>query len=150
MTQLTFALATEDDIDAIHRLELEIFAMPWRREFFVTEVRGSGRFNLVVRRGDAIAGYLFAMWFLDEMHVMKIAVAADERRRGIARQLMDRAEEFAAGRGITMISLEVRQSNVEAQAFYTSIGFDAAYRRPRYYPDGESAVVMIKRLAARA
>ena len=33
-----------------------------------------------------------------------------------------------------------------AQDFYASLAFKPAYVRPRYYPDGESAVVMLREL----
>ena len=135
-----------DDIDAVHRLEEEAFPAPWRREFFESELRGSGRFNLVARRGDEVIGYLFAMWFFDEMHVNKIAVRESERRQGVAIALMDKCFAFAAKNGIKSISLEVRQSNEGAQAFYRFLDFAPKYVRPRYYPDGEAAVVMTKEL----
>ena len=42
--------------------------------------------------------------------------------------------------------LEVRKSNESAQAFYRHLSFESSYIRPRYYPDGESAVVMTRRV----
>jgi len=89
---------------------------------------------------------VFAMWFFDEMHVNKIAVAERARRQGIANALMQRCLDFARANGITTISLEVRQSNSGAQGFYEYLGFHAHYVRPRYYPDGEAAVVMVRKL----
>jgi ribosomal-protein-alanine N-acetyltransferase len=59
---------------------------------------------------------------------------------------MKRCSDFASANGITTISLEVRQSNRGAQAFYKELGFAATYVRPRYYPDGEAAVVMVREL----
>ncbi len=135
------------DIDAIHRLEMRCFHSPWRREFFESELRSEGRMNLVARRGKAVVGYLFGMWFFDEMHVNKIAVAEEERRRGIADALMDRCMEFARAHEIMTISLEVRKSNSGAQEFYKHLDFAPMYVRPRYYPDGEAAVVMVRQLA---
>ncbi len=135
------------DIDAIHRLEMHCFHSPWRREFFESELRSEGRMNLVARRGKAVVGYLFGMWFFDEMHVNKIAVAEEERRRGIADALMDRCMEFARAHEIMTISLEVRKSNSGAQEFYKHLDFAPMYVRPRYYPDGEAAVVMVRQLA---
>lgn len=143
---LTFDVPTTADVDEILTLERRIFFAPWRREFFVSEVNASGHFNLVARRGAAIIGYLFAMWFLDEMHVNKIAVAEHERRQGVALALMRRADAFARRHGIHTISLEVRESNAEARGFYERIDFEAAYRRARYYPDGEAAVIMVRRI----
>lgn len=141
---LTIERAVAADVRAIHALEQRCFPAPWRREFFEGEITNDGRYNLVARRDGVIVGYLFAMWFMDEMHVNKIAVDASARRRGIALALMQRCTAFAVEQGVTSISLEVRQSNDEAQQFYTFLGFEAEYIRKGYYPDGEAAVVMMK------
>lgn len=144
MPDLEIGLATDADIDAIHRLELASFPAPWRREFFVSELHGSGRLCLVAKRGGVLAGYLFSMWFLDEMHVNKIAVDERERRAGIATKLMDCSLDFARQHRIRTISLEVRKSNSGAQEFYKQLDFEPQFVRPRYYPDGEAAVVMMR------
>jgi ribosomal-protein-alanine N-acetyltransferase len=142
---LVIAAAGPEDLDAIHRLEMSSFPSPWRREFFESELRGSGRFALTAKRRGGLVGYLFAMWFFDEMHINKIAVEEHERRQGIAMKLMDRCLSFAAGHGVKTIALEVRRSNSGAQEFYKVLDFEPLYLRPRYYPDGEAAVVMIRK-----
>lgn len=141
---LTIERATAADVRAIHALEQRCFPAPWRREFFESEIINDGRFNLVARLDDSIAGYLFAMWFEDEMHINKIAVEEAMRRQGVALALMQRCTAFAIEHGVTSMSLEVRRSNDEAQQFYTFLGFEAEYIRKAYYPDGEAAVVMVK------
>ena len=138
--------ASMKDIDAIHRLESAAFPAPWRREFFESELHASNRLNLVAKRDGKVIGYIFAMWFFDEMHVNKIAVAERERRKGIAVALMEDCFAFARRQGISRISLEVRQSNRGAQEFYEFLDFEALYLRPRYYPDGETAVVMVRKI----
>jgi ribosomal-protein-alanine N-acetyltransferase len=147
MTDYEIGEAEPSDLDAIHSLEVSCFPSPWRRDFFESELRGDSRFHLVARRAGQLIGYLFAMWFFDEMHVNKIAVAESERRKGIADALMDRCLEFARDNGVNTISLEVRQSNRGAQAFYEHLDFEPTYVRPRYYPDGEAAVVMVRQLS---
>jgi ribosomal-protein-alanine N-acetyltransferase len=136
--------AHADDVDAIIALEERCFPNPWRRDFFESELRGSGRYNLVARKHGRVAGYLFAMWFFDEMHVNKVAVDERERRQGIALALMGECLRFAKANRIKTISLEVRKSNEGALEFYRFLDFEASYTRPRYYPDGEAAVVMVK------
>ena len=141
---VSIQFATARDVAAVHKLEEASFPAPWRREFFESELYASGRFNLVARRGNVVIGYLFAMWFFDEMHVNKIAIDAAERRQGIAQGLMERCIEFARAHAIKTISLEVRKSNHGAQSFYKQLDFASSYLRPKYYPDGEAAVVMTK------
>src|SRR3982751_3945980 len=139
MDELEIRGAAKADVTAIHRLEESAFPTPWRREFFESELRAEGRFNLVATRRDHLVGYVFGMWFLDEMHINKIAVVEEERRRGVAAQLMDRCFEFARKNGVKTMSLEVRKSNSGAQQFYKRLDFRASYVRPKYYPDGEAA-----------
>jgi len=143
---VAIALAADADLDAIHRLEVASFPAPWRREFFESELHASGRFCLSAKQGPTLVGYLFAMWFFDEMHVNKIAVDESARRLGIANTLMAQCLAFARRQGVKTISLEVRQSNDGAQAFYKQLDFAQSYVRPRYYPDGEAAVVMTRKV----
>jgi [ribosomal protein S18]-alanine N-acetyltransferase len=144
MAEVEIEPATRGHVAAIHRIEEESFPAPWRREFFVSEISAEGRFNIVAKRSGQVVGYLFAMWIFEEMHVNKIAVDATARRLGIADTMMARCLDFARANGIESISLEVRQSNHSAQAFYRHLEFEASYLRPRYYPDGEAAVVMTR------
>ena len=146
MREVVIELATQADVAAIHRLEAESFPHPWKREFFENELRASGRLSLVACRGTSLLGYLFAMWYFDELHVNKIAVAENERRHGIASALMHECLRFARRQRIQQILLEVRKSNSGAQDFYRHLGFDPSYVRQRYYPDGEAAVVMMRNL----
>lgn len=146
MGDVEIRIATPADVDEVHALETRAFPSPWRRDFFESELRASGRFNLVARRDGVLIGYVFAMWFFDEMHVNKIAVEERARRKGIAAELMDKCIRFARANRIKSISLEVRKSNSGAQEFYQRLDFTASYTRPRYYPDGEAAVVMMKNL----
>ena len=146
MAGLIIERAAADDVAAIHALEQRCFPAPWRREFFESEISHPGRFNLVVRRDGGIAGYLFAAWIVDEMHINKIAVDEKARRQGIALALMERCTAFAVAQGVTSIWLEVRQSNRDALEFYRVLDFEAEYIRKGYYPDGEAAVVMTRDL----
>ncbi len=134
------------DLDAIHRIEAASFPAPWRREFFQAELHADGRFTVVARRNGDVIGYLFAMFIFDEMHVNKIAVDERFRRQGIADLLMARCFEFAEKNDVRTIALEVRQSNTGAQEFYRHLDFESSYLRPRYYPDGEAAVVMVREM----
>ena len=75
-----------------------------------------------------------------------LAVAEEVRRRGIAVAMMNRCLQAARSRDVQLLSLEVRQSNQAAQDFYRFLGFEPSYVRPRYYPDGEAAVIMTRRI----
>ena len=147
MSALVEALTVRDvrpaDLDAVTELERISFPIPWKREFFASEVGQAHRFNRVVRApGGILAGYVFCAFAGGEIHVNKIAVDPLYRRRGVARLLMKDVLDFSARIVAEEIYLEVRPSNVPARNFYMALGFRDVGRRPQYYADGEDALVM--------
>jgi ribosomal-protein-alanine N-acetyltransferase len=85
---------------------------------------------------------------LDELHVLDVGTAPDRRRRGAGRRVVEALLAAAAGRGCVRAMLELRESNAPARALYESLGFVVDGRRPRYYPDGEGALLMTCPLGA--
>ena len=147
MSALAAPLALRDvravDLDAIAELERVSFPVPWKREFFASEVGAAHRYNRVVLAPDgSLAGYVFCAFAGGEVHVNKIAVDPAWRRKGVARLLMAEVLAFASRIAAEEIYLEVRPSNAPARNFYTGLGFRDVGRRPEYYADGEDALVM--------
>jgi ribosomal protein S18 acetylase RimI-like enzyme len=50
-------------------------------------------------------------------------VAAEGRRRGVGRALMDRARRHAEGTGACRLTLETMSDNHEAKRLYVSLGY---------------------------
>jgi ribosomal-protein-alanine N-acetyltransferase len=142
--------ARRSDLDAVAELERISFPVPWKREYFEAEVGAPFRRNLVARdeRGR-LAGYVFCAFAGGEIHVNKIAVSPAARRQRLATRLMDEILLFANDIRAEEIYLEVRVSNAPARRFYEGLGFVEAGLRPRYYLDGEDALVMVFRLPIR-
>lgn len=135
------------DVRALERAEKQCFVDPWPAQFFLTEMFAPGRFQRVLVDPDGtLVAYLFAAWQYLDLHVLKIAVLPEHRRQGLAQRLMAAAHAHAARNAGETLTLEVRPSNRSAIALYERLGFSDVGRRPRYYPDGEDAVVMTRRL----
>jgi ribosomal-protein-alanine N-acetyltransferase len=84
---------------------------------------------------------------LDEIHLLKIAVAPRWRRRGIATWLLGFCFGLAQRRNARKVYLEVRRSNGSAIDLYDKVGFQIIGTRPKYYTDtGEDALIMMKSL----
>ena len=88
-------------------------------------------------------GYFIAMEAVDEMHLLKIAVAGEWQGRGYGRMLMDKAIEIARELDMQSMILEVRPTNEPAVALYKNTGFKTIGVRKGYYVDTkEDALVM--------
>ena len=93
-----------------------------------------------------MVAYLFCAWQYLDLHVLKVATLPQFRRAGLARRLMALAEDHAVEMSGESLTLEVRSSNVEAIALYETLQYQQVGTRAAYYPDGEDAVVMTKRI----
>jgi [ribosomal protein S18]-alanine N-acetyltransferase len=133
-----------DDVTAVHEIERLSFATPWPAYAFEQELRGNrlARY-LVARAGETVVAFAGLWLMVDEGHITTFGVHPDWRRQGIGRQLLLHLAELAVEIGAGHMTLEVRVSNLAAQALYRSFGFEVAGRRLRYYTDdGEDALVM--------
>jgi ribosomal-protein-alanine N-acetyltransferase len=77
-----------------------------------------------------------------EGYITNVAVLPECRRKGIASAVLQKMIDDSLAEGVTDITLEVRVSNVPAIALYKTFGFEEAGVRPRYYQDGEDALIM--------
>ncbi|HEX4229939.1 MAG TPA: ribosomal protein S18-alanine N-acetyltransferase [Bryobacteraceae bacterium] len=97
------------------------------------------RYDCIVAEIDGqVAGFLVSRSVHLEREILNLAVAPEWRRRGIAKTLL----EHHLAQGGTHF-LEVRESNLAAQALYRTLGFREVGRRLGYYDrPAESAIVM--------
>jgi [ribosomal protein S18]-alanine N-acetyltransferase len=141
---LTVDRMRADDLDSVVAIERASFTMPWSRGAFLYEMEKNRVARcLVMRDGSSVVAYLCLWEIGDELHVTNIAVDPAVRRKGIGRSLLQGVLDDARQRGLRLVALEVRPSNIEARALYESFGFRVVGRRRGYYYDtGEDALVM--------
>ena len=93
--------------------------------------------------GDSVAGFLGAWYMVDEAHIVSIGVRRGYRGKGIGELLLICAIEQAAARKVSILTLEVRPSNLIARNLYRKYGFKERGVRKAYYADDrEDAIIM--------
>ena len=134
------------DLPGVISIERRAFTSPWSLSMFVLELAKPDGVCLGAH-DHGLLGYLVWARYDEAYHLMNIAVDPDQRRRGVARALIDAMlERIGADANVT---LEVRVSNAGAIALYESYGFRGVGSRPRYYADnGEDAMIMWRTNAA--
>lgn len=143
----------EEDVRQIHEIETLCFAMPWSEESILHDIRENvvARW-LVLDDGEGSVLAYAGMWFvLDEAHVCNVAVHPDHRRKGYGKRIFTALCDMAKANSMALMTLEVRRSNLPAQALYHECGFlDVGYRR-RYYEDNkEDALIMFREFSCEA
>jgi ribosomal-protein-alanine N-acetyltransferase len=144
------------DLPRVVEIEKDGFRHPWSRDLLERELSHAWSTVLLavedrpaasqpgIESMEAVVGFIVFWLVHDEVHVLNIATAREERRRGIGRALMEEAAEAGRRRGATLATLEVRRSNAAAIALYRALGYRQVGVRPNYYAEeGEDAIVMV-------
>jgi ribosomal protein S18 acetylase RimI-like enzyme len=105
-------------------------------------------FGLAVRDGAArvwvargaprgrVVGFLAAAARQRALRVHGLAVANDQRRRGIGRALLEEAASSSVAEGLEEVSLQVSTTNRAAIALYQRFGFAVRRRLRDFYAQG--------------
>ena len=80
----------------------------------------------------------------DEVNIDNIVVDKDYRNLGIASKLIAEVENYARNNGISTVSLEVSNKNINAYLLYDKLGFKQRRIRRNYYLDGSDCIEMFK------
>src|SRR5215510_2840672 len=112
------------DLPSVISIERRSFPSPWSLAMFVLELSKPSGICLAATDGNELLGYLVCSRYDRVWHLMNVAVAPEQRRRGVASRLIARLIE-EAGRELPF-TLEVRVSNRDAIAMYERLGFRSA------------------------
>lgn len=140
------------DVAQVAAVERASFADPWSVETFSAALALRHlRFLVAEEPGQgggaepSLVGYVVALVMADEGEIADLAVAPLARRRGVARQLLERVASELLEEGVRALYLEVRESNVGAQALYGSLGFAQVGRRRGYYQHPAEDALLLRR-----
>ena len=146
MNNLRIVRASAEHIDDIVVVENLCFEIPWSRQSLIDELVNNITAVYFCALSDNMAIGYGGMWqVLDEGHITNIAVHPEFRQSGIGSLLMEELLKEAHTRGITALTLEVRESNESAKSLYRKYGFEEGGARKAYYADNhEDAIIMWK------
>lgn len=154
---VTVRPAGRADLLDVLRIERESFAEPWPYSAFES-LLDAPAFLVAVGgpdtgesdEGPSIFGYVVGdvtpNHGHDIGHIKDLAVRPDARGAGIGRRLLREALLELSLSGAAVAKLEVRASNDAARSLYRAEGFEPTRRVPRYYGDGEDALLLATEL----
>jgi ribosomal-protein-alanine N-acetyltransferase len=127
------------------------FQSPWGVHALKSEIENPISHLWALLMGEIFSGYICFWMFDSQIQLINLAVHPHDRGKGLGHYLLTEMIEMGISEGTRQIWLEVRPSNLVAKGLYERLGFDEAYRRPRYYPDThEDAIVMSLNLLGKA
>jgi ribosomal-protein-alanine N-acetyltransferase len=142
--KLVIRKMTLDDVPAVLDLDQRSFSLPWPERSFRFELTDNPASRCWVAELDGKVVGMIVVWLIvEEAHVATIATHPDFRRKGIAKRLLSHALQKLMEQGARSSFLEVRESNLAAQAMYRKFGYEETGRRRRYYKDNDEDAILM-------
>lgn len=138
--------AVQADLRAICAIDEASFTQPWQPHTFEQALNDLKYIVLVAQSHEIVCGFGVAFTVGDEGEIATFAVDEAMRGRGVGEAIFQELLAQCTSRDARTVFLEVRQSNLSAQRLYKRFGFEVVGQRANYYADGETALIMKKRL----
>jgi ribosomal-protein-alanine N-acetyltransferase len=114
----------------------------WSRQRVARAISDPETLVLTARHRGRVVGFGIMEFGDEKAHLSLLAVKPGYQREGIGTRVFGWLKESALTAGIAIVKLELRATNVVAQQFYRSFGFEEAGWAVGYYRGRETALRM--------
>ncbi|MBR5322899.1 MAG: ribosomal protein S18-alanine N-acetyltransferase [Clostridia bacterium] len=148
MNNINIIPTTEEHLDAIAEIEAMCFSTPWSRNSFADSMSNKQVISFFTATlNNEIVGYICLFHLFEEGELLNIAVKPNFRNCGIAQKMINKMFELFKQKEVTRITLELRESNINAKSLYLKNGFEPIGIRKNYYTSPlENGIVMQKNI----
>ena len=138
----------EKDIELCSELDSNTISL-WTKKQWYNEFKKDGTkiFGLLIK--NLVIGICVFQVVLDEAQINYFVVNQEFREKGFGSYLMSYLIEKCEKLNLKKILLEVSQSNVTAERFYSRFDFSTVGIRKNYYKDGSHALLKEKKLTTK-
>ena len=135
----------EKDIDLCYELDSNTISL-WSKKQWANEFKKDGTkiFGLLI--ANLVIGICVFQVVLDEAQINYFVVDQKFRKRGFGSYLMSYLIKRCEKLNVNKLLLEVSQSNVTAERFYSRFEFFTVGIRKNYYKDGSGAFLKEKKI----
>jgi len=131
------------DMAEVIEIEQSSFEYHWTEADFLHCLRQRNCIGMVAEQNGRVVGFMIYELFKNRLHVLNFAVAVAARHAGIGTQMVDKLVNKLAQQRRDSISLEVRETNLDAQLFFRRQGFKAVeVLRDHYQDTSEDAYLL--------
>ena len=143
--QIKVYTASEKDLPVLASIERAIFSDAWSDASLASHLSSPFSVSLLLSVDGLPIASLTGSLLPPEGEIYRVAVLPDYRRQGFGARLLSEFLSLAGERGAEELFMEVRESNLPAQALYASFGFAEYARRRGYYSDPREDAILMKR-----
>ena len=135
----------EKDIDLCFELDLKTISL-WSKNQWANEFKKEGIKVYGLSNTNLLIGICVLQVVLDEAQINYFSINSNFRNKGFGSHLMNYLIKVCEKIKVNKLYLEVSQSNVTAERFYSRFDFFTVGIRRNYYKDGTDALLKEKKL----
>jgi len=145
---ISIKLINEKDIDLCYELDSITISL-WSKKQWAQEFKKEGTkiFGLLIRK--LVIGICVFQVVLDEAQINYFVVKKKFRKKGLGSYFMSYVIKKCEQLNLKKLLLEVSQSNITAERFYSRFDFSTVGIRKNYYKDGSHALLKEKKLTTK-
>ena len=136
------------DIDLCYELDSNTISL-WSKEQWAKEFKKDGTkiFGLLIK--NLVIGICVYQVVLDEAQINYFVINKKFRKKGFGSYFMSFLIKKCEKLNLKKLLLEVSQSNITAERFYSRFDFSTVGIRKNYYKDGSHALLKEKKLTTK-
>ena len=141
---ISIKLINEKDIDLCYELDSNTISL-WSKKQWAQEFKKEGTkiFGLLIRK--LVIGICGFQVVLDEAQINYFVVKKKFRKKGLGSYFMSYVIKKCEQLNLKKLLLEVSQSNITAERFYSRFDFSTVGIRKNYYKDGSHSLLKEKK-----
>ena len=138
----------ERDIDLCYELDLDTISL-WSKKQWANEFKKKGTKIFGLLFENFVIGICVFNVVLDEAQINYFVINQKFRKKGFGSYLMSYLINKCEKLNLKKLLLEVSQSNLTAERFYSRFDFSTVGIRKNYYKDGSNALLKEKKLTTK-
>ncbi len=145
---LTIKQIKEKDIDLCYELDSETISL-WSKKQWIDEFKKEGVNVFGLLLSDFVIGICVFQIVVDEAQISFFVVDQKYRKKGFGSLLMLYLIKQCEELSVNKLFLEVSNTNLTADKFYSRFDFSTVGIRRNYYKDGSDALLKEKKLTTK-
>ena len=132
-----------EDAGAAAEISRHCLEESWDEKDFCESLERDYTALFAAEKDGAIIGYAVFYLAADQAELVSIAVIPEERQCKAATEIMENSLRNVYDRGVRLVTLEVRESNIPARRLYEKFHFEILGKRKRFYQNPQEDALIL-------
>ncbi len=134
------------DMPEVLAIEASCFQWPWDEGDFIAHLRERNVIAMLAESKGQVVGFMVYELHKNKLRIINFAVHEDFRFKGVGRQMVHKLASKLSLDRRSRLSVEVRDTNLDAQLFFKAMGFECMESIRGYYEEtDEDAYRFVRR-----